>query len=128
MMTLLDVLAKIAWVRWVRYNFLSQGKILDILIRCARKLRPCAQVRLNKSQRLTVSRAPYNRCTKRYFMLTRKILNLLGRCLSYSESSMEAQAIKGQHIVTALTAFPSVCLSCESCPRKFLATTDPIST
>ena len=34
MMTLLDVLGKIAWVR---YFFLSQGKISDILIRCAKK-------------------------------------------------------------------------------------------
>ena len=33
MMTLLDVLGKIAWVR---LDFLSQGKISDILIRCAR--------------------------------------------------------------------------------------------
>ena len=33
MMTLLDVLGKIAWVR---SDFLSQGKISDILIRCAR--------------------------------------------------------------------------------------------
>ena len=35
MMTLLDVLGKIAWVRW---DFLSQGKISDILIRCARNI------------------------------------------------------------------------------------------
>ena len=34
MMTLLDVLGKIAWVR---SDFLSQGKISDILIPCARK-------------------------------------------------------------------------------------------
>ena len=34
MMTLLDVLGKISWVR---NDFLSQGKISDILIRCARK-------------------------------------------------------------------------------------------
>ena len=33
MMTLLDVVDKIAWVR---YDFLSQGKISNILIRCAR--------------------------------------------------------------------------------------------
>ena len=34
---LLDVLGKIAWVR---YDFLSQGKISDILIRCARNSCP----------------------------------------------------------------------------------------
>ena len=34
MMTSLGVLGKIAWVR---YDFLTQGKISDILIRCARK-------------------------------------------------------------------------------------------
>ena len=33
MMTLLDILGKIAWVR---YDFLSQGKISDTLFRCAR--------------------------------------------------------------------------------------------
>ena len=33
MMMLLDVLGKIAWVR---YDFLSQGKISDIHVRCAR--------------------------------------------------------------------------------------------
>ena len=32
-MTFLDVLGKIAWVR---YGFLSQGKISDIIIQCAR--------------------------------------------------------------------------------------------
>ena len=35
MMTLLEVLGKIAWVR---LDFLSQGKISDILIKCARKV------------------------------------------------------------------------------------------
>ena len=34
MMTLVDVLGEIAWVR---YGFLSQGKISDILIPCARR-------------------------------------------------------------------------------------------
>ena len=34
--TLLDVLGKIAWVS---YNFLSQGKISDILIWCAKMIK-----------------------------------------------------------------------------------------
>ena len=43
MMTLLDVLGKIAWVR---YDFLSQGKISDILIHpypVCKKILPCGR-------------------------------------------------------------------------------------
>ena len=52
MMTLVDVLGKIAWVR---YDFLSQGKISDILIRCVRNILYIDTILIGS---LNVSKAP----------------------------------------------------------------------